>query len=417
MAALAEPTVLATAKDTLYPHAGPDETAYAVTDTQFTVDTWGSQPVPQSIRDRLAPFNCVQFASGRPDLVGAGMPATEVREADVTNAVTPVVVVEAKGVTDGGSVDVERGIVQAHSRLPEANLAYAAVPGSAIDQSARSLARELNVGLVAVDDFDAAAVVETPRVVGVTDFSPGVDAIRSQATAHGLTDGSFPLNHPKNYLAVPVAVAAQGETSAIYETHVVRESKAAMRGAQLLGLVVNAGDGYRLTDAGAEVVRFARRHHGSMWEALEEFDDWSGSRERFTELHPAWGELARSVLMQYDAAQLVVRALESLHRDGVHRPSLPEVATTACDLNPALAVEVFFTPEYREDVLTPEGGIDASYVELPQVYKSGAYFQFKAMLYHVGLITSGGEDDAQDAVEDVWELENPVGTGRTQRWG
>lgn len=51
-ATLAEPAVLAAAKDTLYPTAGSNSEQYAVTETQFTQPTWGGWTIPEAIRDR-----------------------------------------------------------------------------------------------------------------------------------------------------------------------------------------------------------------------------------------------------------------------------------------------------------------------------------------------------------------------------
>lgn len=43
------------------------------------------------------------------------------------------------------------------------------------------------------------------------------------------------------------------------------------------------------------------------------------------------------------------------------------------------------------------------------LYKSGAYFQFKAKLFHVGLTTEHRTDDGAEAIDDTWQLEQPVG--------
>jgi len=65
---LAEPTVLAAAKDTLYPDIDTSPDQYAVTETQFTQSTWGGWTIPQALRDRLAPYNTIRLSAGEPDL-------------------------------------------------------------------------------------------------------------------------------------------------------------------------------------------------------------------------------------------------------------------------------------------------------------------------------------------------------------
>jgi hypothetical protein len=113
--------------------------------------------------------------------------------------------------------------------------------------------------------------------------------------------------------------------------------------------------------------------------------------------------------MHYDPTGLIVDTLERLHADGITEVTLPELVTEACAVNQPLAVEVFVTRERREDVLTREGELDESVLEDPTVYKSGAYFQFKAQLYHTGIITEGGTDDGVAALTDPWRLEQSVG--------
>jgi len=111
MTTLAEPTVLAAAKDTLYPDLSSQPNQYAVTESQFTVDSWGTWSIPSDIHERLKPFNSVQLTSGEPDLLGVGMPDGEVLNGDAASV--PVVAVEAKGYRqNSGIVDVTRGIEQ-----------------------------------------------------------------------------------------------------------------------------------------------------------------------------------------------------------------------------------------------------------------------------------------------------------------
>ncbi|MFD1684823.1 hypothetical protein [Halobellus litoreus] len=406
MATLAEPAVLAAAKDALYPDLENRDDQYAVTESQFTADSWGGWCVPDDIRDRLRPFNSIRLESGEPDLLGVGPPAGEVLDGSVASA--PVVAVEAKGRRENGTVDVARGIEQAHARLSEVNLGYVASPAASVTETARSLARELNVGVVGVEGAETASVLEPPRVTGAGEFATGVEAIRFRARTHRLTDGSFPVNHPKNYLGYPLALVVYDDPDAVYEEHVIRLAGDGRRGAILLGLVEGSGVD-RLTHLGREVVRFARTECGSVESALARFDSWTGRSTRFTELAPRWAQLARSVTMGYEPTRLVVEALERLHADGVRPATLPEVAATACEINRPLAVEVFFTEGGRDAVLRRDGTLREAALDDPSVYKSGIHFQYKAQLYHVGLVTDRGTDDKAAALADAWALEHPVG--------
>ena len=100
-AALSEPQVLAHTKREMFPDDGSTD-SYSICDTQFAQSEWLSgQPIPEAIRDTLAPFNHVEIGTGYPDLVG-------VRSFDTTYLTTeqvlepPLVAFEAKGHTDTG---------------------------------------------------------------------------------------------------------------------------------------------------------------------------------------------------------------------------------------------------------------------------------------------------------------------------
>jgi len=404
---LAEPTVLAAAKDTLYPDIDTSPDQYAVTETQFTQSTWGGWTIPDALRDRLAPYNTIQLNAGEPDLLGVGTPATDVLNGDA--ATTPVTVIEAKGHNaDPAAADVARGISQAHAHLPEVNLGYVAAPAPSITDTARAQARSLNIGVIAVEDTDSARVVEPARVTGAGEFSTTIDAVRLQATTHRLTDGSFPVNHPKNYLGYALALAADDDTKAVYTDNVINTISGGRRGAILLTLVDDQPNGDSLTHLGAEVVRFAREQHGSVTAALEVFDSWTGRSTRFTDLAPRWAQLARSVAIQYDPTRLIVESLERLHQHGVREATIADVALEATRINQPLAVEVFFTRDRRAEVLTADGEINEVVLGDPTIYKSGIHFQFKYQLYHIGILTTGGTDDKDSVLDNKWRLEQAI---------
>jgi hypothetical protein len=406
-ATLPEPAVLAAAKDSLYPNLHSNTTQYAVTETQFTKPSWGDWKIPAEVRERLSPYNTIRLTDGEPDLLGVGMPALEVLNADA--ATTPVTVIEAKGHnTDPSAADVRTGINQAHGHLSEVNLGYVAAPIQSITDQARALARDLNIGVIGVENPHDATLIEPARVTGVGDFSTTIDAIRFQATTHQLTEGSFPVNHPKNYLGYALALAADGDTPDVYSEHVINSVSGGRRGAILLGLVDNRPDGETLTHLGAEVVRFARTHYGTINAALTEFTSWKGRSTPFTELAPRWAQLARSVAIQYDPTQLIIEALERLHNRGTNPATIDAVAREAARINQPLTVEVFITQSRREDVLTADGDIDDAALTDPTVYKSGIHFQFKYHLKHIGILTEGGTDDKDDVLSNEWALNQVV---------
>jgi len=143
---------------------------------------------------------------------------------------------------------------------------------------------------------------------------------------------------------------------------------------QLLNLVDDQPTGEPLTHLGTEVERFTRQQHETVTAALTEFDTWTGRSTRFTELAPRWAQLARSVAIQYEPTRLIITALERLHQHRTRDATLADVALEATRINQPLAVEVFFTRNRRDDVLTADGDIDESVLADTTVYKSGIRF-------------------------------------------
>jgi hypothetical protein len=406
---LTEPRVLAHTKRRLFPDDADD--GYVVADTQFASDRWlAGEPIDPEVRESLAPFNHVRVGSGYPDLVGVRVLGDELLAVDRFGDDPPLVAVEAKGYTDRGVVDVERGVVQAYDRLDEANAVYLAAPAAAISQSARTLARELNVGVLGVDADGAVDPLEAPRLVG-TRTTTETTAIRFQASAQGVANRSFGLNHPKNYLAYPLAVYHPDETASVLSDRVVRAVGSARAGAAFLDLVDGRPDGDRLTPLGEEVVRFARAEYGSVDAALAAFDDWKRSRTRFCDLAPKWGLLTRRVVYAYPATQLLVEELQHAHDDGLPEPTLPQAVEYLHELHPSFAVELFVRgdEDVRRRVLDANGDLRRDALTDGSVYHSPTVFQLKAVLYHAGILTSrGAEPSNLDPTADVWALRTPL---------
>ncbi|WP_225334721.1 hypothetical protein [Halomicrobium urmianum] len=405
---LTEPRVLAHAKRRLFP--GDAEDGYAVVDTQFASERWlADRPVDPDVRNVLAPFNHVRVGSGYPDLVGVHPLDDDLLAVERLGDDPPLVAVEAKGYTDRG-VDVDRGIVQAHDRLGEANAAYVTAPADAVSESNRTLARELNVGILGVEPGGAVEPIEVPRVVG-NRTTTETDAIRFQASAQGVAEKSFGLNHPKNYLGYALAVSHPDETDVVVAERVVGAVDAARTGAAFLDLVDETPEGVRLTPLGREVVRFAHREYGSVDAALRTFEDWKGSRRRFRELAPAWGQLTRQVVYAYPATRLLVEEIQHLHDDGISEPTLPQLVEYLHRLHPSFTVELFVRgdEDVRSRVLDADGELRPTTLTDGRVYHSPTVFQLKAMLYHAGILTErGAEPTNLDPGSDVWALCEPV---------
>ncbi|WP_336337211.1 hypothetical protein [Haloarcula brevis] len=405
---LSEPQVLARTKDRLF---ADREDAYVVADTQFAQRRWlDDTTIEASVQATLAPFNHVRVGTGYPDLVGVQTLSTDLVSVDRLGDRPPLVAVEAKGYTGDGTVDAERGVVQAHDRLNEANVAFLTAPRGGISTAARTMARELNVGVLGVAPDGSVSVLERPRVVGHGSMD-AASAIRFQAGAQGVADQSFGLNHPKNYVAVPLAVYHDGDTRALLSSHVVGAVEGALGGAAFLNLVEPGQGSPALTPLGREVVRFALRTDGDLDAALRRFEDWQRSRKRFVDVAPQWGQLVRRVVSEYPATELLVDGLYACHRDGYDAPSLVEFVEYLHALHPEFTVELFLRGDeaVRQRVLTGDGDLRRPELADGGVYHSPTVFQLKAMYYHAGVVTErGAEPSNLDPETDEWALCDPL---------
>ncbi|WP_135824648.1 hypothetical protein [Halorussus ruber] len=408
---LTEPRVLAHTKRRLFPDDSADD-SYAVVDTQFTADRWlAEERLDRELAEVLAPFNHVRVGSGYPDLVGVRLLDDEFLAVERFGDDPPLVAIEAKGYTESGRVGVERGVVQAYDRLHEANAAYVAAPAKAVSQSARTLARELNVGVLGVEADGSVEPLETPRLVG-SRTTTETSAIRFQASAQGVANKSFGLNHPKNYLGYPLAHYADGPTAELMkENKVVREVDSARQGAAFLNLVDDRPEGVRLTPLGREVVRFALHRYDSAEDALATFPNWYRKSKCFYDLAPSWGQLTRRVVFAYPATQLLVEEIQHLHEDGFPEPMLVDLVEYLHELHPSFTVELFIrgTDDARERVLDRDGELRTAPLADGNIYHSPTVFQLKAMLFHAGILTErGAEPSNLDPESDLWALREPL---------
>jgi len=415
MAALSEPEVLAATKSELYPDAGEDtDTAYVVTDTQFAKSDWlNDTPISDTVKQTLSPFNRIQVGSGYPDIVALGPPPT-LLDSPQHSETTPVVVVEAKGETAAGrDVDVSTGIVQAHDRLAGANAAVVTAPEPSISSENRSLARELNVGLLSVTSRSDVRVLENPRFVGLGTTRPAAhDSLTLRASYSAIGTKAFPFNSPKNYLTYPVCVAAEQDTETAYTENVVNDTRYGCRGAAALGLVTTDQHGHdRLTMLGRDLVRFVHREYNSLEDALRTFDDWHGMHGAFVENEPAWRDITELIVARHPMMQRIINTVERRQTTRLAKPVLPEVVTAMYEQHPADALEIFIRADgdYRAEVLTDVDELDETALYDAEVYSGQLILQIKHLLHHAGILTTGGNKRGQLVPsQDKWALQNPL---------
>jgi hypothetical protein len=159
------------------------------------------------------------------------------------------------------------------------------------------------------------------------------------------------------------------------------------------------------------VVRFAVDRHGSVDAALDGFEDWQGSQERFCTVAPEWGLLTRRVVWSYPATQLLVEELQTMADDGIRDPSLVDLVEWLHLQHPTFTVELFLrgSDAVRSRVLDEEGDLLTAELRDGNVFHSPTVFQLKAMLYHGGIVQErGAEPHRLDPTTDSWKLREPL---------
>lgn len=405
---LTEPRVLASAKD----HLSQDTNeGYAVVDSQFRQSRWGEETIDEELRHRLQPINSLPMGNGYPDALIAPPRSEAYREPageDVENI--PLAVVEAKGETASSNRNAGRvAITQAHGHIEEANVGYAALPKSIATEQDHALARELNIGLILVDDTGA-ELLEKPRIVG-SEISETADTIRFHAKVGGVAVESLKKNHPKNAIGYALAVRLSEDPEELFKEYVIKSVDDARLDATALGLVGDGLNRRQLTTLGREAVRTIIYHHGGIVPALEAIQEQTGSSARFIDELPVMGTIARQVLLSYPPTQVLVNTLTDLAKEGYQKPTLAKVAKSIARNRPDFALDLFVSPGDRDVVLdksSDQGQVNLDKFEEGFVYSTHTTFQYKAMLYHVGLLTKRGHDRKSDLDPQtaVWALEN-----------
>jgi len=388
-----EPLVLAAAKDYLIT-AGTDH-GYAVVDAQFLVNQWGETDVSDKTVERLSPINALNLSAGRPDALVAG-PNSDAFETSTEQVLAPLLsVIEAKG-HSGSSVNVAEAITQAYAHLDEVNLGFAAVPKDSVKSIHRRLAGELDVGLLMIDKTGGVEVAEKPRAVGAS-TTPSTETVRFHARIGADVPSKLKKNHPKNALGYALAVAADGSAETLCEEHVIGTTSDARLDAEALGLVVSGGGEPALTPKGTESVRTLSHCYNGVLPALKKVSEYYRSQKRLIDAEPAMGIVARDAILQYPPTQELLHVLDDIAGEGSEKFRVDQVAKRLAKRRPEFAIDLFLStdPETRRAALR-DRKIRLEVFDKEQNYHTNTLFQYKAVLFHTGLLTSRGLDTLAD---------------------
>lgn len=194
----------------------------------------------------------------------------------------------------------------------------------------------------------------------------------------------FYLNHPRNYLVVPIAVTHPLDTASLIQKHAAGSGSQAKSGAEVLGLINSDGS---LTERGETVVATSADLYESPTAALKDLHDLHGSSDRFIDERPQWAETAREIALAYEPARAIATILQDQGET-----TLPELLVAISEsTSEAFARDLFINSETEIPLKRLEATDSLSH---PSIYKGTVVFQLKSFLYHCGILKSRGVDTA-----------------------
>ena len=127
------------------------------------------------------------------------------------------------------------------------------------------------------------------------------------------------------------------------------------------------------------------------------------------------GVIARNLILDYPPTQELLTVLDKIAAEGSDSNRVDQVAKRLAERRPEFAIELFLSPDPDTRQKVIEG--DEFQIEVfddEQNYHTNTLFQYKAVLYHTGILTSRGIDDLDELDFSVekdsqeWVLENEL---------
>lgn len=219
------------------------------------------------------------------------------------------------------------------------------------------------------------------------------------ASHRPLRPNSYRLTHPKNYVGVPLAVAATTPAEVLIDKYLVAMAGAAKIGARALGYLSPSD---HLTATGEELVATATDVYNGPETALAALATDDIRYGQFDTAAPELASIGREPLADHPGVRLVVDALDT------HGPlSLSELTVACFERAPEQAVGfLLVSDDDLIDAVTAATPTDPpAELETPEAYPSETAYQFKSVLAHFGILTTPGADSATlDPTSDTWEL-------------
>lgn len=307
--------------------------------------------------------------------------------------------VEAKG--EGSLV---KGMGQAEQYQEGVQQSFLALPAGRIDSAIEQMSMQKNIGLLAVAEDVTPLYWPRPQQPWQAAYRSVWRQLDTGRRAQGWS--TFTYNLPTHYLAWSIALRPgmmytmdrMPDVIAAYH-RMPKDWKAALRGAEKLGLVRTQGNTVRLTATGAAV-------HDILDTSLDEWNDIHGRslRRSLANVLPRAGASLRILLLREPEVRLLVRALREFDGQGAMMPALAQHCDSIDhDRTPAL----LFMPERIERITDDNGQILWARVD-GMHYRSTTFYQMKRILQHAGVLEDTGlqanSAGSYEPEKDRWQL-------------
>jgi hypothetical protein len=327
----------------------------------------------------LEPMARVEVGGGRPDLLCS---AARTEGSLVTGF-------EVKAATR----DWMQGLAQARRYRAGVHHSYLAIPGrpTELEREAGPMARETGVGILALSN-NAWHEVTRPAEPIPLPWSLG----RTTAALDGVPVArQLQLNHPLNYLVVPLLAATLPAGRGLLEELEVRWPDLGSAGTRKHAIVGAAS--LRLIDTNLDPTAEGLAVADLMLALGFAPETRPSKRARLVDVAPALAAVARFVLLQQPAVQLVLRVLLKAGCP----VDLPRLAHDSILRDPSLGSALFLS----DPSIEVHPGLPGT------AYNPTTVFKLKQNLWHAGLLatkfhaTAGGKATRYTPKEDFWALE------------
>jgi hypothetical protein len=317
--------------------------------------------------------------------------------------------IEAKGLTDH-----LKGLAQAEFYQQGVQRSFLAAPGQVWTDGLLEQARQKGVGVLAVGE--EVKVLHRPtarRPLNALYNALLADLVSAACVSEQAT---YTYNLPTHYLVWALVLPARGLSSAAQASELLSEGyplpkdwRAAVRGAQKLGIVEVSGQGLALTDIGRAIRDLMPRELGA-WSTIHK-EAASRLGRPLVDLAPQAAAGLRLLLLQDPVVRLVMEGLRSFEAKGA---SFRQLAVACSQLDQSRTSIFFLKPEAAARWVGPGGS--APWQDIPgSDFRSTTFFQYKSILKHAGLIAPVqlGNATATNYNADLdWWIQRETTTGQ-----